>query len=89
MLSMQGVRVQSLDGELRSHMPHCVAKNNIKSLKKKSGFWSQVAWFQIQASINPQDKGLNLSGLHFPASTTGIKITSTSQSFCESGKVGV
>ena len=35
MLSMQGVRVQSLDGELRSHMPHCVAKNNIKSLKKK------------------------------------------------------
>lgn len=35
MLSIQEVRVQSLDGELISHMPHCVAKNHIKSFKKR------------------------------------------------------
>ena len=38
MLLIQGTRVQSLVGELRSHTPHSqkinINKNNIKSLKK-------------------------------------------------------
>ena len=40
---MQGVRVRSLVGELRSHMPHSVAKinnnNKLKVLKKKKSGW--------------------------------------------------